>query len=259
MSNFQQKTLLTTPEDIYGVLRRLALIGQPVNLSIDGTDETFTAMLPNADFKSRSFFIDRILPFHGSDLIRAGKRFSISSNSGGIQTHFRMTGRLKFQPTKNLFRAEFPDSVHYVQRRNAFRVHVPSAHEVRVLLHMNDDEGNLTGTIIDLSSSGFKVRFKGNVKKRIEEQRLFQIARIRFDPKHEMDCSLKAHHMTLTDKKDTVGGFEFMSISPAAQLYIDQLITALQWEERARRDQSYESSSEKVDRSSSENDDRPSN
>lgn len=232
----KQEYLLTEPEDIYGALRKLVLMGSRVKVKISGTSESFTSLITNADFKTRSFFMDRIEPLEGNDLIRAGNRFSIECDSQGIRVEFRMTGRLMYQPQKGLYRAEFPDEVLYLQRRTAYRVMIPPAHHIDLKLVMNDLEGDLTGQLIDISSSGFKAKFTGNVKKRLEEQGRFSMAMLRFNRQHNMECSLEARHALLTPNGDTTCGFSFLAISSMAQRYLDRLITELQWEERIQKE-----------------------
>lgn len=232
----QHEYVLTEAEDVYGALRRLAMMDDPIDLHIDGSSEIFSTAIVETDLKSRSFLLDQVYPYTGNDLIRSGKRFTIKSDSDGILIEFRVDGRIMYQPKKGLYRAELPSEVLYLQRRNAYRVNILPAHNINLLLKMNDQQGDLAGTLVDLSSTGFKVRFKGNVKKRIQEQGVFSQARVRFNREHDMDCSLVAHHAILTEKGETICGFAFHAISGNAQRYVDKLIADLQWSERAEQD-----------------------
>lgn len=235
MSEKDLEFTFTEPEDVYGALRRLVLNGEQVKVHIDGSNEVYTSVVTDTDLKSRSFFLDRVFPLSGNDLIRSGRRFAIESDSQGVHIKFKATGRLAFQPQKDQYRVEFPESILYLQRRGAYRVNIPPSHNIRLRLTMTDQEGVLTGDLVDLSSSGFKAKFKGNVKKRLQDQDNFSIARLRFNRKHDMDCSLKIHHIESYDQKHTLAGFEFLSVSATAQRYLDKLVTELQWEERERK------------------------
>ncbi len=232
----EHKYVLTEAEDVYGAIRRLALMDHPVNLLIDGSSIEYSTSIVETDLKSRSFLIDQVYPYTGNELIRSGRRFTIKSDSDGILIEFRIDGRIMYQPKKGLYRAEFPSEVLYLQRRHAYRVNILPAHNIHLLLKMNDQQGDLAGTLIDLSSSGFKVYFKGNVKKRIQEQGIFSQARVRFNREHDMDCSLVIRHAVLTEKGETICGFAFHAISGNAQRYVDKLIADLQWTERAEQD-----------------------
>lgn len=236
-----QEYLLEEPEDIYGALRKIVLMGSPVKVRIDDSNDEFKSAITSTDLKSRSFFMDKVIPALGNDLIRSGKRFSIECDSQGVRIEFRMTGRLKYQPQNEQYRAEFPDKVLYLQRRTAYRVMIPPAHEILLKVRMSDEQGDLTGKLLDISSSGFKATFNGNVKKRLEEQRNFSVARIRFNKDHNMDCSLEARHVVVDDKGNTSCGFAFTGVSAMAQRYLDRLITEFQWEERRNKEQQEES------------------
>ncbi|ASP40627.1 hypothetical protein CHH28_19005 [Bacterioplanes sanyensis] len=232
MTDENQEYTLTEPEDVYGALRKIVLMEAPVTVRIDGSETEYHSAITDTDFKSRSFFLDQVIPRDGNDHIRAGKRFSVECDARGIRIEFRATGRLKYQPSKERYRIELPEQVLYLQRRTAYRVMVPPAHDILVKVRMNDDEGDLLGNMIDLSSSGFKAVFKGHVKKRMDEQRDFPIVRIRFNREHTMDCSLEARHVVIDENGNTQCGFAFTMLSATAQRYVDRLITEFQWEER---------------------------
>ncbi len=227
-----QQYQLIEPEDVYGALRKIVLIAPPVRIHIDGSHEVFTSAITHTDFRSRSFFMDKVIPSDGNDLIRSGRRFTVECDTQGIRIEFRMSGRLMYQPAKEQYRAEFPDQVLYLQRRTAYRMNIPPAHDIYLKVQMNNGEGDLTGQLLDISSSGFKVRFAGNVKKRLQDQGMFPVARIRFNKEHMMDCSLEARHVVNDDANNTLCGFAFVTISAMAQRYLDRLITEFQWEER---------------------------
>lgn len=232
-----QEYILTAPEDVYGALRKIVLMETPVKVHIEGRNAIFSSAITKAELKSRSFFMDQVIPDEGNDLIRQGHRFSIECDSQGVRIEFKATGRMKFNPGKEQYRIEFPESLLYLQRRTAYRVMVPPAHDIRLKVKMSDEQGDVTGTIEDLSSSGFRARIKGNVKKRLEEIRNFPVAKVRFNPEHFMDCSLEARHVILDEHGDTHCGFAFIMMSATAQRYIDRLITEFQWEERRMKEQ----------------------
>lgn len=239
MPQENQEYTLIAPEDVYGALRKIVLMETPVNVHIEGSQEVFRSAVTKAELKSRSFFLDQVIPNDGNDLIRKGQRFSIECDSQGVRIEFKVTGRLKYNPGKEQYRVEFPENLLYLQRRTAYRVMVPPAHDIRLKVKMSDEQGDVMGIIEDMSSSGFRAKIKGNVKKRLEELRNFPIAKVRFNQEHNMDCSLEARHVILDDNGDTHCGFAFTMISATAQRYIDRLITEFQWEERHLKEQQH--------------------
>lgn len=223
---------LTAPEDVYGALRKIVLMETPVKVQIDGSNEVFRSAITHTELKSRSFFMDQVIPIEGNELIHLGHRFSIECDSQGVRIEFHVDGRMKYNSKKEQYRVEFPETLLYLQRRTAYRVMVPPAHDIRVKVRMPDEQGDIIGTIEDLSSSGFRARISGDIKSRLDAIKDFPIAKVRFNQEHFMDCSLEARHVILDDDGDTHCGFAFTMISATAQRYVDRLITEFQWEER---------------------------
>lgn len=231
---------LEQPEDVYGALRKIILMKRPVDVKIEGTDERFSSAITHATLKNSSFYMDQVVPQAGNDLIRSGKRFSIIADNQGVKIEFTMTGRLKYQPDKEQYRGEFPTQVLYLQRRTAYRVMIPPAHEILVKIKMQDEGGNLIGRLADMSSSGFKAKFKGDHVERLKKSPLIPVARIKFNEQNNLDCGLEAKHVVGTGDGNTQVGFSFTMISGMGQRYLDRLIGELQWEERHQAEQQAE-------------------
>jgi len=228
---------LDSLEDIYGALRKIILMKQPVFISIEGSDEKFSSAITHANLKNSSFFLDKVVPEKGNDLIRSGSRFSVLADSQGVRIEFNMTGRLKYQPTNEQYRVEFPTQVLYLQRRTAYRVMIPPAHQILVKLKMEDGGDNLVGQLSDLSSSGFKALFKSDCVERLKANNNIPVARVKFNDQNNMDCSLVTRHVVATKNGNTQVGFAFNMISGMGQRFLDRLIGELQWEERQRAEQ----------------------
>lgn len=237
LEDMNQEYLLNTPEDVYGALRKVVLLGSPVVIKVDGEEGEFRSAITSCSFKSRSFFMDKVTPLHGNDLIRSGKRFTVECDSQGVHIEFRMTGRLRYLPESEQYRGEFPNEVLYLQRRTAYRVMVPPAHQILVTLKLDDDSEDIEGRLLDLSSSGFKARFNSDIKQQLETHRDIPMARIRFNRENTIDCSLEARHVFQDDEVSTLSGFSFTTLSPQGQRYVDRLITEFQWEERRIKEQ----------------------
>lgn len=233
----QPDCLLQTPEDIYGALRKLVLMQEPVKIRIDGSEQTYHTTLMNTDFRSRSFFMTEISPDDGNQLIRQGHRFRIDSDHQGIYIGFKADGRLRFQPGEHQYRAEFPSQITYRQRRGSYRVSVPDSHPLQLCLPLPDLDKRLFAQLLDLSEQGFKARFRGNESAHLQPGTRYRGASIRIHEEHHMDCELESRHVLLNDNGDTLAGFVFTRISSDAQRYIRKLIIDFQWEEREHRRQ----------------------
>ena len=57
-----QEYVLTEAEDVYGALRKIVLLETPVSVKIDGSEEVFHSAITDTIFKTRSFFMDKVIP-----------------------------------------------------------------------------------------------------------------------------------------------------------------------------------------------------
>jgi c-di-GMP-binding flagellar brake protein YcgR len=231
------KYYLDNTEDIYGALRKIILMEQPVLVMIEGSDESFTSAITHVNLKNSSFYLDQVVPQKGNDLIRSGNRFSVLADNQGVKIKFNMTGRIKYQPDNQQYRVEFPTRVLYLQRRSAYRVMIPPVNQILVKLKMEDAGEHLVGKLTDLSSSGFKALFKGDCSERFKSTQDIPIARIRFNDKNTMHCSLIVHRIVATKNGYTQVGFAFNLISGMGERFLNRLIGELQWEERQQAEQ----------------------
>lgn len=229
---------LTAPEDIYGALRKIVNMASPVQIHINGSEQSYSSSMTGTELKQRSFFIDSLIPEDGNRRIHDGGPVHIRCDSQGVLIEFEVTGRIKYNTETEQYRIEFPREMLYLQRRTAYRVTIPPAHDIRVDITLPDTGEGLTGIMEDTSSSGFRACFKGDVRQRLSDNRNIAIAHIHFNQEHHMDCSLETRHIVLDEQGNTHCGFACTSISPAAQRYLDKLIAELQWEERRLKEQS---------------------
>jgi|TARA_R110000868_G_scaffold150685_3_gene374075 c-di-GMP-binding flagellar brake protein YcgR len=238
--NPPQDCALDQDEDIYGALRSLVLLQAPVRVLIDDQTTAFCAQITDVQLNNRSFFMTRLQPDKGNDLIRQGKRFRIDCDNQGIRIRFVADGRLRYQSAEQQYRGEFPSQVEYLQRRDAYRVNVPAAHYLVVEIpdqHPTPDEQTAPryrykGRLQDLSESGFKACFEGDIQADLKQLNLIAAAIVRCNEQHYLDCGLELRHLMLDSAGNTLAGFVFTRISSAARRYIYRLTTDFQWEER---------------------------
>lgn len=232
----EPETILTAQEDIYEVMRKIVLYRSPITLYIDGSENAFHSAMTKTDLKSNSFFFDRVIPDKGNALIKSGKRFKVEAETDGINIAFNANGRLRYQPSKECYRAEFPSQLFYRQRRSTYRVDVPKSREI--CIKVADATGqSFTGQLENLSSSGFKAAFAATALPLLQNIQRFEDAKLTISRSDVIPCTVAAHLLPQGRPDVTVCGFSFVSIAPMGQRYIDRLITEFQWEERNQREQ----------------------
>lgn len=232
----EPETILTAQEDIYEVMRKIVLYRSPITLYIDGSENAFHSAMTKTDFKSNSFFFDRVIPDKGNALIKSGKRFKVEAETDGINIAFNANGRLRYQPSKECYRAEFPSQLFYRQRRSTYRVDVPESHKLDIKI-IGGAGQSFTGKLENLSSSGFKASFTPKALPLLQKTQCFEEATLTINRSDVIPCTIGAHLLPQGNPDAVVCGFSFVSIAPMGQRYIDRLITEFQWEERNRREQ----------------------
>ncbi|MGB1090827.1 MAG: flagellar brake protein, partial [Oceanobacter sp.] len=203
---------LTDPIDIYGALRRLVLMNEDVTLTFQGDPTPYLSRLTHAELKSRSFFMDDLRPAEGNEKARQGTPFSIQCERQGVSIQFNADGRLRYQPELHQYRAEFPSQLSFQQRRGAYRINVPAAHQLVIAISEAEaehfQEPQLTGVLLDLSETGFKARFKGDIRQRFTtpgELDLFRCS-LKINSDTHLDCALDCRHLILDQQGDTPSG-----------------------------------------------------
>jgi len=241
-------SLLTNNADIYGALRTLVMMDEPVTVLLEGISSPYTTRISDVDFKSRSFFMSELIPADGNEMLRQGKRFRIKCEKRGVTISFLADGRLRYQTSSQRYRGEFPSKIEYIQRRGSYRVNVPSAHQLTVEIpesESNDPDlivPKYRGRLLDLSESGFKAMFTGDMHQELKDLNPVAAATIRFNEQQHMDCGLELKHLITDQQGNTRAGYVFTRISSNAQRYIRKLITDFQWEERNQQEQEDEGS-----------------
>ncbi|MEQ8954430.1 MAG: PilZ domain-containing protein [Gammaproteobacteria bacterium] len=91
------------------------------------------------------------------------QEFFFRASSGGMSITFKANRDCyadDFEAAGNQF--SLPDSAHFSQLRSAIRVNIIDIEEIPVMFHA-DAQNRFTGKVIDLSESGAKIRFEGNL------------------------------------------------------------------------------------------------
>lgn len=218
---------LNSTEDIYGVLRKLALSKQSITIRIESKLKRYQSKIVNANLETLSFNLERLSPEEGNRIVTAGNRFDIEAQYQGAKIGFRVDNRMSFQPEHQQYRVEFPSEIHYLQRRSCFRVE-QGVNDIQVRLGDNMDERITSGRLVDLSSTGFKARFEISQDKTLKPNKTFPLSALIFSDETSVGLSLACNH-TQYAQRQLFCGFHIVSMAPMEQRYLDQKIQQLQW------------------------------
>lgn len=243
----EEKNQLTRPEEIYRAIQRLIRYAQNVKIRFDGNNEAFNSAITKVDLKNKAFAFDKLVPDAGNDMIRQGKHFTIEADFRGISVKFSSGERLKYKQETGEYIASFPDSMLYLQRRNAYRAMIPRTYQVLMVLRSSEDQQVvIKGRLQDISASGFKAYFKGNVSWELMRIKNFDESTLHVG-NESMDCGIDARHAVFNEEKDlTFCGFSFQPLSGMKQRYVEKLVNQLQYEERRKEEAQAEKNKQEV-------------
>lgn len=225
---------LNSTEEIYGVLRKLALSKQNISICMESKFKKYQSKITDANLETLSFNLERLMPEEGNKIIASGNRFNIETQYQGAKICFRVDNRMSFQPEHQQYRVEFPSEIHYLQRRSCFRV-AQGVNNIQIRLGNLVHNHIASGVLVDLSSSGFKARFDVSQDKALKIRQTFPRSTLIFPDKTRIHLSLSCHH-TQYAQRQLFCGFHIVSMSSMEQRVLDQKIQQLQW----KKDEDFE-------------------
>lgn len=226
---------LESPEEIYRAIQRLIRYAPRLTARFEGVDEAFATAITKVDLKSKAFAFDKLTPEPGNEILQRGKRLELIADFRGILVKFFVEGGLKFRPQNQEYIARFPSKLLYLQRRNAYRAMVPRTYSVYCVFRSSEDKQVLKGRLQDISGSGFKAYFKGDISTLLKSIGNFDESTLHVGDE-SMDCGLDARHAVFNEEKGlTFCGFSFQPLSGMKQRYVEQLVNTLQYEEQRKQ------------------------
>lgn len=231
----QEENYLTSPEEIYRAIQRLIRYAPKTMANFEGNKETFVTAITKVDLKSKAFAFDKLVPDIGNNYLHDGKKLELTADFRGILVKFFVTGSIKFRPQNQEYITSFPDKLLYLQRRDAYRAMVPRTYTVYSIFRSSESDKEFKGRLQDISGSGFKAFFKGDVSDQLTALTNFDESTLHVGDE-SMDCGLDARHAVYIEEKDiTSCGFSFHPLSGMKQRYVEQFVNKLQHEEQRKQ------------------------
>jgi len=243
----QEENYLESPEEIYRAIQRLIRYAPRLTARFDGIDDqAFATAITKVDLKSKAFAFDKLIPENGNDILRQGKKLELIADFRGILVRFHIEGKLKYRQQNQEYISKFPSKLLYLQRRDAYRAIVPRTYSVHTVFRSSRSETVFKGKLQDISGSGFKAYFKGDIRKELKEIEIFDESTLHVGDE-SMDCGLDARHAIFNEEKDqTICGFSFHPLTGMKQRYIEQLVNNLQFEEQRKQQAAKEHEEKKL-------------
>ena len=226
---------ITNAQQIYSILTAVQKARTPITIRFDGIDKYFTSIILKTDIDDYSMIIDEIAPEEGHELAMQNATFSIRGSHGGVSLFFKpnMINGSGVENSIAFYRVTMPKEMIYQQRRNSFRALVPRALNIQCTATSSTRLRPLKGRLHDISITGCRINFEGEVTPELIRGDIFENAEIVLPEGDKISYPLILKHSNYSREiNETTCGFEFDGIDKIGQRIVDRFVYFLQREAR---------------------------
>lgn len=232
----QPPKVLTTPLEIAANLRQLQDSHDSLIITFHERSQRFQSYVVHVDRDSNTLALDEMIPRDGEKYIENGEPFRIEGFHDGV----RIAWDCNTAPTiteingHRCYRSALPSEVTYHQRRNAFRAALKLSQLVDIVLDGEKlkGKGALRGKLLDISATGCKLRFEGNVEERLQLGQVYE----RFAaaaPLGIPQAMVELRHLHFEERANTTfAGVRFHNLNGQLQRKVESFVYQLQREAR---------------------------
>ena len=230
----QPPKVLTTPLEIAGNLRMLQESHDPLIITFHERTQRFQSYVVDVDRENNAIALDEMIPRDGERFLLAGESFRVEGFHEGVRIAWESNGPLTIDDSNGTrcYRGTLPDEVVYHQRRNAFRAALKLAQLVSIELGGEKLKVPLAGKLLDISATGCKLRFDGNISNGLQLGQVYDrfIAALPFG---SMTTPVELRYLHHEEKIDTTfAGVRFHNMSGLVQRQVERFVYQLQREAR---------------------------
>nr|WP_232107001.1 flagellar brake protein [Pseudomonas putida] len=227
---------MNTPLEIAANLRQLQESHDPLIITFHDRSQRFQSYVVHVDRESNTLALDEMIPRDGEKFIENGEHFRVEGFHDGVRIAWECNHALKISEVNGhrCYSGALPQEMTYHQRRNAFRAALKLSQLVDIILDGTHLKGNgaLRGKLLDISATGCKLRFEGDVESRLQLGQVYE----RFKagtPLGLVDTMVELRHLHYEEHINTTfAGVRFHNLSGQAQRKIESFVYQLQREAR---------------------------
>lgn len=232
----QPPKVLSTPMEIAANLRMLHESRDPLIITFHERSQRFQTFLVGVDRDAQTIALDEMVPRDGERYLEKGEPFRIEGFHDGVRISWESTQTLAIRDIDSgrSYHGSFPEAVVYHQRRNAFRAALKLTQLVDVELDGSKlkGKGTLNGKLLDISATGCKLRFQGDITERLQLGQVYE----RFAaalPFGKMTAPVELRYLHFEESINTTfTGIRFHNMSGLVQRQVERFVYQLQREAR---------------------------
>ncbi len=233
----QPPKVLKAPLEVFAALRQLQENHDPLVITFHERTQRFQSYLVKVDRERGLLALDEMIPNDGERFLKNGETFRVEGFHEGVRVAWESRQEVQIGELEGArcYWSPLPTEAIYHQRRNAFRAPIKQAQLVNIELAGDKLTPSIKGQLLDISATGCKLRFPGDISKRLQSGQVYE----RFTahlPFGAMTTSVELRHLQYEEKLDTTfAGMRFHRMSGLEQRQIERFVYQLQRE--ARRDE----------------------
>lgn len=230
----QPPKVLTTPLEIAANLRQLLESHDPLIITFHERSQRFQSYIIEVDRDTNVLALDEMIPRDGERFLANGEPFKVEGFHDGVRIAWECTEQMEIVDTddQRFYRGSLPKEVVYHQRRNAFRAALKLAQLVNIEMDGDKLKAPLVGKLLDISATGAKLRFEGDVSERMQLGQVYErfLAKLPFG---NMTAPVELRYLHFEERFNiTFAGVRFHNMSGLVQRQVERFVYQLQREAR---------------------------
>lgn len=230
----QPPKLLKAPVEIVANLRQLQQNHDPLIITFNERNQRFQSYVIDVNRDKNLLILDELVPNDGERYLANGETFNVEAFHEGVRVAWtcEQSVRITEHEGARCYFSPMPLEVTYHQRRSAFRAPLKQSELIKIELAGDKLRTAVPGHLLDISATGCKLRFPGNITSSLQAGQVYERFTARF-PFGAMTTAIEMRHVQYEDKVDTTFvGARFHRINGQEQRLVERFVYQLQREAR---------------------------
>ncbi len=230
----QPPKVLKAPVEIVANLRQLQQNHDPLIITFHERNQRFQSYVIEVDRDKNLLILDELMPNDGERYLANGEAFNVEAFHEGVRVAWtcEQSVRITDHEGARCYFSPMPLEVTYHQRRSAFRAPLKQSELIKIELAGDKLRTAVPGHLLDISATGCKLRFPGNITSSLQAGQVYERFTARF-PFGAMTTAIEMRHVQYEDKVDTTFvGARFHRINGQEQRLVERFVYQLQREAR---------------------------
>ena len=230
----QPPKVLKAPVEIVANLRQLQQNHDPLIITFNERNQRFQSYVIDVNRDKNLLILDELVPNDGERYLANGETFNVEAFHDGVRVAWtcEQSVRITEHEGARCYFSPMPLEVTYHQRRSAFRAPLKQSELIKIELAGDKLRTAVPGHLLDISATGCKLRFAGNITGSLQAGQVYERFTARF-PFGAMTTAIEMRHVQYEDKVDTTFvGARFHRINGQEQRLVERFVYQLQREAR---------------------------